>query len=153
MPKIDLESVPQTNRTGYPGNYAAPVEQRWVRRLTPVLGLTDFGASQVTLKPGAWSSQRHWHEEEDEMVIMIAGEAVLVDDRGRTAMRPGDMAVFLKNDGNGHHLINESEADCVFAAIGRPAQGACHYSDIDLHIFKGSQAYARKDGGAVDQPS
>lgn len=151
MPKIDLDTIPQNNRTGYPGDYARQVEQRWVRRMTPVLGLTDFGASHVTLKPGAWSSQRHWHEEEDEMVVMISGEAVLIDNSGRTPLRPGDVAVFLKNDGNGHHLVNEGQSDCVFVAIGRPTKGACHYSDIDLHVFKGSQDYLRKDGSAFDQ--
>ena len=42
------------------------VQGRWYRRLAPAGGLTDFGFSHVTLKPGAWSSQRHWHEGEDE---------------------------------------------------------------------------------------
>ena len=31
-----------------------------------MVGLTQFGASVVTLTPGAWSSQRHWHERDDE---------------------------------------------------------------------------------------
>jgi uncharacterized cupin superfamily protein len=145
MPKIDLDAIAQSNSTGYPPVHARDVEGRWVRRMTPLLGLTDFGVSHVTLKPGAWSSQRHWHEAEDELVVMIAGEAVLIDDSGRTPMRAGDMAVFPKNDGNGHHLVNESDADCVFAAIGRPPEGSCHYPDIDL-LYAGSQGYAHKDG-------
>ena len=148
MPKIDLSAIEQTNRTGYPADYAAEVAGRWYRRLAPVTGLTDFGVSHVVLKPGAWSSQRHWHEREDELVVMLAGEAVLVDDTGRTPMRPGDIAAFAKNDGNGHHLINESDADCIFAAIGRPAAGACHYPDIDMHIFDDGQGFRRRDGSA-----
>lgn len=149
MPKIDLDAIPQTNGTGYPAEYAQAVQERWVRRMAPVLGLADFGVSHVTLKPGAWSSQRHWHVDEDEMVVMIAGEAVLIDDNGRTPMRPGDMAVFPKNDGNGHHLANESEADCVFVAVGRPATGACHYPDIDMYIFGDDTSYRRKDGSPI----
>ena len=35
------------------------------------------------LKPGAWSSQRHWHNGEDEFLVMLSGEAVLVEDDGR----------------------------------------------------------------------
>ncbi|HEX7782450.1 MAG TPA: cupin domain-containing protein [Sphingobium sp.] len=146
MPKIDLDAIPQNNRTGYPPVYAGEVQERWVRRMTPVLGLTDFGVSHVTLKPGAWSSQRHWHAEEDEFVVMLEGEAVLIDDHGRTPMRPGDMAVFPKNDSNGHHLVNESDAECMFVAIGRTTKGDCHYPDIDLRVFAGNPAFLRKDG-------
>lgn len=146
MPRIDLDAIPQNNRTGYPPEYAAAVQARWVRCMTPLLGLADFGVSHVTLKPGAWSSQRHWHVEEDELVVMLAGEAVLIDDNGRTPMRPGDVAVFPKNDGNGHHLVNESDTDCMFVAVGRTAEGECHYPDIDMHIFPGDRSYRRKDG-------
>ena len=104
------------------------------------------GASHVVLKPGAWSSQRHWHQGEDELVVMIAGEAILVDDAGRTPLRAGDVAAFPKNDGNGHVLVNESGADCVFVAIGRPSVTTCHYPDIDMHLFPGEERQKRKDG-------
>ncbi|QDX25822.1 cupin domain-containing protein [Sphingomonas suaedae] len=145
MPKLDLDTIPQTNATGYPPEHAGVVEGRWYRRLALASGLTDFGASHVTLKPGAWSAQRHWHEGEDELVVMIAGEAVLVDDAGEHVMRPGDVAAFPKGDPNGHVLQNRSDADCVFVAIGRSAASDCHYPDIDMHLFNG-QGFRRKDG-------
>ena len=50
---------------------------------SPASGIGSFGASHVVLKPGAWSSQRHWHDDEDEMLVMLSGEAVLVEDEGR----------------------------------------------------------------------
>lgn len=146
MPRIDLAAIEQTGRTGYPPEYAGAVAGRWVRRLGPASGLTDFGVSHVVLKPGAASSQRHWHEDEDEFVVMLSGEAVLVDDYGRTPMGPGDMAVFPKGDPNGHHLVNESAADCAFVAFGRTATSDCHYPDIDMHLSKAG--YRRKDGSA-----
>ncbi len=74
MPKIDLDAIPQTNRTGYPAPYAEAVAGRYYRRLAPVAGLADFGASHVVLQPGAASSQRHWHAAEDELVVMLAGK-------------------------------------------------------------------------------
>jgi uncharacterized cupin superfamily protein len=146
MPKLDLDSIPQTNATGYPPIYADVVRDRWYRRLAPPAGLTDFGASHVVLKPGAWSSQRHWHAGEDELVVMIAGEAVLVDDGGRHPMCAGDVAAFRKNDGNGHVLINESDADCIYVAIGRPSATDCHYPDIDMHLSGAVGQQRRKDG-------
>lgn len=145
MPKLDLGSLPQTNATGYPAEHAAPVSGRWYRRLAPAGGLTDFSASHVTLKPGAWSSQRHWHESEDEMVVMLAGEAVLVEDDGEKLMRAGDVAVFPKGSTNGHHLINRSADDCVFVAIGGGVRTGGGYSDIDM-LFKETGVYTHKDG-------
>ncbi|PHP17999.1 transcriptional regulator [Sphingobium sp. IP1] len=144
MPKIDLAAIPQTNATGYPGDHALAVAGRYYRRLAPVTGLGDFGVSHVVLKPGAASSQRHWHEGEDEFVVMLSGEAVLVEDGGRTPMVAGDMAAFPKGVANGHHLCNESDADCAFLAFGRPSVSDCHYPDIDLHLSGG--VYRHKDG-------
>lgn len=147
MPKLDLETIPQTNATGYPPIYAEVVQKRWYRRLAPASGIEDFGASHVVLEPGAWSSQRHWHEGEDELVVMIAGEAILVDENGETILRAGDVAAFPKNDGNGHVLQNRSDEQCVFVAIGRPAATDCHYPDIDMHLSAAVGQQRRKDGG------
>ena len=146
MPKLNLDMIPQTNATGYPPVYAGVIEGRWYRRLAPAAGLEDFGASHVVLEPGAWSSQRHWHEGEDELVVMIAGEAVLVDDSGETVMRAGDVAAFPKNDGNGHVLQNRSDAPCVYVAVGRPSASDCHYPDIDMHLAAAVGQQRRKDG-------
>lgn len=146
MPKLDLAAIPQTNATGYPPEYADVVQGRWYRRLAPAAGLTDFGVSHVVLEPGAWSSQRHWHEGEDELVVVLAGEAVLVDDAGETMLRAGDVAAFAKNDGNGHVLQNRSAQPCVFVAVGRPAASDCHYPDIDMHLSAAVGAQRRKDG-------
>ena len=146
MPKIDLDSIEQSNRTGYPPPFDKDVAGRWVRRLAPATGLTDFGVSHVTLKPGAWSSQRHWHEGEDEFVVMLLGEAVLVDDEGEHPMRAGDIAAFPKGDGNGHVLQNRSASDCVFIAVGGRGESDCHYPDIDMHLAGALGEQRRKDG-------
>ena len=146
MPKLNLETNPQTNATGYPPIYAEAVRERWYRRLSPASGLSDFGVSHVTLKPGAWSSQRHWHEGEDEFVVMLSGEAILVDDSGETRLRAGDCASFPKNDGNGHCLINQSHHECVFIAVGRPSETDCHYPDIDMHLDARVGKQSHKDG-------
>ena len=146
MPKLDLDAIAQTNATGYPPQYADVVAGRWYRRLAPATGLMDFGASHVVLEPGAWSSQRHWHEGEDELLVMLAGEAVLVDDAGETPLRPGDVCAFPKNDGNGHVVQNRSSSPCTFIAVGRPSASDCHYPDIDMHLSAAAGEQRRKDG-------
>ncbi len=145
MPRLDLDTIPQTNATGYPAAHAAPVQGRWYRRLGPASGLSQFGVSHVTLEPGAWSSQRHWHEGEDEFVVILAGQAHLVDDDGEHVMNPGDCASFPAGDPNGHVLQNRGDADCLFVAVGRPGETDCHYPDIDMHLAAG-RGFRKKDG-------
>jgi uncharacterized cupin superfamily protein len=145
MPKIDLDSIEQVNRTGYPPPYNQEVQGRWYRRLAPPTGLVDFGVSHVVLKPGAWSSQRHWHNGEDEFLVMIEGEAVLVEDDGRTVLRSGDCAAWPKGNSNGHHLRNESEKECSFIVVGAGTNSGGGYSDIDM-MFTPDSRYVHKDG-------
>ena len=148
MPKLDLDAIGQTNATGYPPPFAEPMAKRWQRRLAPAAGLEDFGANHVVLQPGGISSQRHWHEDEDELVVMLSGEAVLVEEEGETVLRAGDIAAFRKGVASGHQLVNRSDADCSFVAIGKPAMGHCHYPDIDMHIHGVTGHFMRKDGTA-----
>ena len=115
------------------------------RRLAPATGLTDFGVSHVVLKPGAWSSQRHWHDGEDEFLVMLSGEAVLAEDDGQTLLRPGDCAAWPKGSTNGHHLRNESDRDCAFIVVGGGTNTGGGYSDIDM-IFTDDNRYVHRDG-------
>lgn len=150
MPKLDLDAIPQTNATGYPAPFDAAVAGRWWRRLAPPAGLTQMGASHVVLEPGAFSSQRHWHWGQDELVVMIEGEAVLIEDGGETLVRSGDVLTFAAGQANGHHLHNRTEKACIFVAVsaGKRDKDSGVYSDIDM-VF-GPQGYARKDGTPYD---
>ena len=146
MPKVDLEPIAPSNATGYPEPFHEEVQGRWWKRIAPLAGLTELGASHVTLDPGAWSSQRHWHDGEDEMVIMLSGTAMLVEDEGETVLRAGDVAAWPKGVRNGHTLQNRSDADCVMIALsaGDAAGDWGEYPDIDLKFAP--EGYLHKDG-------
>jgi len=145
VPKLDLGAIPQTNATGYPPPYDAPMAKRHYRRLAPASGLIDFGVSHVVLEPGGISSQRHWHEGEDEFLVMLSGTAVLIENDGETPLAPGDCAAWAKGVANGHQLVNRSDESCTFIVVGRPAASDCHYPDIDLHLPAGGP-YTSKRG-------
>ena len=85
MAKIDKNKAPAGSGTRYPAPHDVPCRHRSWLRLGDAAGLTQFGVNLVRLPPGAWSSQRHWHEDEDELVVMLAGEAVLVDNSFNSA--------------------------------------------------------------------
>jgi uncharacterized cupin superfamily protein len=147
MPKLDLEDILPISSTGYPGDFALPVAGRLSQRLTKPSGLEDFGVNIITLLPGAWSSQRHWHEAEDEFLIMLEGEAMLVEDDSETPLQAGECAVFLKGVSNGHHLINRGSLPARFFVVGaKGSKGDCHYPDVDLLADFKSGRYTHKDG-------
>lgn len=145
MPKIAINAVAPKQGSDYPAPYDEPLAGRQARNVAQAGGATDFVANHVVMPPGCLSSQRHWHEGEDEIVVVLSGEAVLVDEAGRHSMRVGDIAVFPKNDGNGHHLVNESDSDCVLLAVSRPEASLVHYSDIDL-IWSPEGGDVHRDG-------
>lgn len=149
MPKLDLAAVPALARTGYPAEFAGKLAGRAVKRLGDAGGLTQFGVNLVRLQPGAWASQRHWHEKEDEFVIIVSGELIMVEEDGETVMRAGDCATHKAGVANGHHLVNRSEADASFLVVGtRSGAERAHYPDIDLAFSQdeNGSAFTRKDG-------
>ncbi len=151
MKKFAASDVEEASGTGYPPEFAKAVAGRHYRRLSVAAGLDQFGVNLVRLEPGAWSSQRHWHTDEDEFIIIQSGEAVLVTEDGETVMTVGDCAGFPAGVEDGHHLINKSEEDCVFLVVGsRSDSDACDYPDIDLKAlpgrYSGVGGFTRKDG-------
>jgi uncharacterized cupin superfamily protein len=147
MPKIDLAAIEPRAGSGYPAPFNADCLGRSRLRLGDAAGLNDFGVNLMRLAPGNWSAQRHWHEEEDEFVMILEGEVVLVEDEGETILRAGDCAGFPSDVPNGHHLQNRSDRVAVILEIGtRRPDSACHYPDIDLDAPQGDVGYTRKDG-------
>ena len=147
MPKIDIAKVPERKGTGYPQQFNAPCAERIRQRLGNAGGLKDFGVNLMHLPPGNWSSQRHWHSHEDEFVFVLAGELVLIEDAGETVLRAGDCAAFAKDSGNGHHMINKSDAMAVYLEVGsRQPADVTTCSDIDMMSTNADGRFVHKDG-------
>jgi uncharacterized cupin superfamily protein len=135
MPKIDLAKVPVKTGSIYPSPYREMMAGRSSLRVGEAGGLTQFGVNLVTLEPGARSSLRHWHLNEDEFVMVIEGECTLMQDAGPVIMRPGDCAAFPAGDPDGHCFVNHSGAIARFLVAGTRAQHeVATYSDVDLRV-------------------
>lgn len=106
--QIDPDKIPENTSTNYPEAFKHLVAGRIRKRLGNAAGLTNFGVNLVKLKPGSWSSIRHWHSHQDEFIYIIDGEITLVTNAGEQVLKPGDMAAFPAGEDNGHHLINNS---------------------------------------------
>jgi uncharacterized cupin superfamily protein len=149
MPVIDPAAVPVKTGSIYPSPYAEMMAGRSSLRLGDAGGLTQFGVNLVTLEPGALSSLRHWHLNEDEFVMVTEGECTLVQDAGETVMRPGDCAAFPAGDPDGHHFINRTDSVARFLVVGSKAQHeVATYSDVDMQVEMagGKARFTYKDG-------
>ena len=149
MPKIDIANVKTEIYTGYPAPYCDAVAGRERKRLGNAVGLDQFGVNLTRLKPGMQSSQRHWHETEDELIYVLEGEVVLCENEGETVLRPGDAAGWKAGVANGHCLVNRLSRDAVFLEIGtRARRDRVDYPDIDLRNVKdeGGVRFMHKSG-------
>lgn len=151
MPKVDIAKAPEVVGSRYPTPFDQPCTARRTRRLGEASGLTQFGVNLLTLHPGSWSSQRHWHSHEDEFVYVLQGEVVMVTDQGEEALAAGDCAGFKGGVRDGHCLQNRSQRDAVILVVGsRLDADYGEYPDIDLKFtagrYQGKSSFRHKDG-------
>lgn len=153
MPKIDIDTAPSRTGSRYPEPFRSRVGAIRRCQLGDAAGLTQFGVNLTSIPPGGMSALRHWHENEDELVWVVAGALVLVEEGSETPLGPGDAAGFKAGVANGHHLVNRSAAPATILEIGtRLADERGHYPDDDLAIEKvaGRARFTRKDGSEPD---
>jgi uncharacterized cupin superfamily protein len=152
-PALDPRSLEAVSRSGYPEPYRSRVLPRDKRRLGDALGLTRLGINQTRLPPGKESSMRHWHTHEEEFVYVLEGEVVLRTDAGEQLLRAGMCAGFTAGSGDGHQLINRSNAPAVYLEVSNrdPADGA-HYSDAEVDLLwsppHAPGKFTRRDGSS-----
>ncbi len=154
MPKIDMKNVPVRTGSTYPEPYASQMEGRSSLRLGDAGGLTQFGANLVILQPGAVSSVRHWHQNEDEFVMVTQGELVLEQDEGETRMKRGECAAFPAGVPDGHRFVNRTDREARFLVIGTKApEEVATYSDVDMMVTSknGKGRFTRKDGSDLPE--
>jgi uncharacterized cupin superfamily protein len=99
-------------------------------------GLKQYGASVQTLHAGARSSTRHWHEQEDEFLYVLAGQVTVVENDGAHTLSPGDAACWPAGVANAHHVLNNSDQPCSYLIVGtRLAHDVCHYPDVGETLY------------------
>jgi uncharacterized cupin superfamily protein len=125
--------------------------------LTEEGGLTQFVAHVQTLQPGARSSNRHWHEEEDELLYMLSGEATVIEEDGPHALHPGDAACWPEGVANAHQVVNRSGEACTYLIFGSGAvPDVIHYPERGevLRAFEdGTWRKERTDGTLIEEGS
>lgn len=146
---IDPSALPCHTGSSYPEPFRALVAGRSKRRLGDAAGLSRFGVNLVTLEPNSYSSMRHWHSAQDELVYVLHGEVTLITNEGETVLTAGMAAAFPAGEANGHHLTNRSNRPAVYLEIGdRTSDDTVTYPDVDLQAIQidRTYVYTHKDG-------
>ena len=146
---VAAEAPKRTKPSNYPEPFASRMGGREKRPLGDVFGLANFGVNLTRLAPGAVSALRHAHSRQDEFVYILEGHPTLHTDEGRTPLAPGMCAGFKAATGNGHRLVNETDADVVYLEVGDRTPGdEGHYPDDDIVavLVDGKWAFRHKDG-------
>jgi uncharacterized cupin superfamily protein len=100
------------------------------------VGLSQFGVRIERLAPGSKSSIRHWHSSEDELIYVLSGELVLVEER-ETTLHTGDAAGWAAGDAIAHNLVNRSDSEASFLIVGgRAADDIVTYPDHGLRLLR-----------------
>jgi len=150
MVKIaDSRDIQPRRGSIYPHPFQQQLAGRLKRKLGDAVGISQFGVNLVTLEPGAWSSQRHWHEKEDEFVYIVSGEATLVTDEGERPLSAGMFAGFPAGEANAHRLANNTDMPVVYLEIGsRVDDERAEYPDVGMkaHKVDGNWIFTRNDG-------
>ena len=122
--------------SAYPPPHDAKLAGRKTWMLTRQWKLSQFGVNMVELPPGGWSTNRHWHRNNDELVVVIAGELTLVTDEGEELLGPGDCVGFKAGVANAHHLQNRGSVPAVYYDVGgRDAWDVSTFPDIGLEAY------------------
>ncbi|MFN3629374.1 MAG: cupin domain-containing protein [Casimicrobiaceae bacterium] len=109
-------------------------------------GLTQFGGYVQTLQPGARSSNRHWHEKEDEFLYVLVGEVIVTENDGEHVLHPGDAACWPAGVPNAHRVSNRSDAPCSYLIVGtRLTQDVCHYPDLGRTLYSEGETWRLVD--------
>ncbi len=144
---MKLGSKPTHTGTRYPSPFDVPVRARRHWRIGDLADLKDFGVNVLELAPGVWSSQRHWHSKEEELIWILEGEVVLVMNEGEHILKAGEYAVFAAGEPNGHHLQNRTQSIARVLEVGskRDGEDVATYPDIDLMMNEKSE-FTHRDG-------
>lgn len=138
MPKITPDQFILEETPGTGG--ATPTRTQFI---SDVGGLSLLGANIEELPPGAWSSIKHWHSAEDELVYVLQGVVTLIEGETETLLHPGDVATFRAGGGVGHCLVNRSASPTRCLVIGTRAP-------VDRITYPDHDRVCHRDRSATD---
>jgi uncharacterized cupin superfamily protein len=116
------------------------------------LGSTSIGLAIQTVRPGHWSSRRHRHVFQEEILVVMAGSGTLHHGNERLPVGPGDAICYLPGDPEAHAFENTGSGDLVVWAFGnRFPHEVCVYPDQGVAFVEGLGAEVPLDRAVASE--
>ncbi len=110
----------------------------------------DIGFHLEILAPGCFSAPYHFHEKEEELVIVLQGEAMLRENNKFRKVKEGDLIFFPTGKETPHQLYNHSSGDFrYFVLSSKSPEDICVYPD-SRKILDRKLKVVTQDGNPVD---
>ena len=123
----------------------------WEWKHLPVgrkLGAKQIGASLYELAPGQKTFPYHWHQLEEEWLIVLRGELTLRDPSGERKLASGDCVVFNPGPEGAHSIGNDTDEPVRLLMVSCESEAdICFYPDSGkVGVFgKGLRKILRED--------
>lgn len=85
------------------------------RKVRKQLGVTAFGVNAIVMPPG-YQSGTHWHDEQEELYVVLDGSFEILLDGEPRRLEPGGMA--RVDAGVRRSLKNVGDADATYLCVG-----------------------------------
>jgi len=110
------------------------------------LGARKLGYAVGRLKTGDHYCPYHWHTQEEELFVVLAGTPTLRTPRGTWTLRTGDMVAFPTDPGGAHRLWNDAADDALVLMIANVDRGdVCFYPDSRKFVVEATDTLVRQD--------
>jgi uncharacterized cupin superfamily protein len=94
------------------------------------LGAEKIGASLYELLPGQKTFPYHWHQLEEELLIVLRGEPTLRDPSGERKLVPGDCVLFKRGPEGAHAVRNDTDEPVRLLMLSSESEAEiCFYPD------------------------
>lgn len=120
------------------------------KEIATVFGAKRLGFLLCTLDPKTFSCPYHWHTEEEELVIILEGEAMLRKNGEFRKVKAGDLIYHGTGPTTAHHMYNHSEIPLRYFVLSTQfPQESCHYPDSRKVLVRTPRSVTQ-DGIEVD---
>ncbi len=128
----DAELAPRGDKPGF--NFLGASIRR-------PLGGELIGGSLYEFDPGEQLWPYHFHNGNEEWLVVVAGTPVLRTPEGERELRPGDVVGFADGEAGAHTLYNRSESPARVAIFSTLREGSTAYPDSGKvsaagHVFR-----------------
>ena len=120
-----------------PGNSREKYKSSY-KQISEKMGTKDLGFHIKIMQPKTFSFPYHWHSKEEELAIVLQGEATVRINNQFHSLKPGDLVYFGTGPESAHHIYNHSDQPFKFLALSnQEPEDMCYYPDSNKQNDRG----------------